>query len=105
MTESMLASFRSPAGQRLVFLSPPRPLRWADARLPSRASSRTCQALARPGFSASTDRRSASMRLTTFREAASQKNGLYFGTQDSREPKFCPRHFFADDTYSLEPIQ
>jgi len=73
VTESMLASFRSPAGQRLVFLSPPRPLRWADARLPSRASSRTCQALARPGFSASTDRRSASMRLTTFREAASQK--------------------------------
>jgi hypothetical protein len=33
------------------------------------------------------------------------KNGLYFGTQDSREPKFCPRHFFGDDAYSLEATE
>jgi hypothetical protein len=25
-------------------------------------------------------------------------NGTYFGTDDSREPKFCQRHFFGDVT-------
>ena len=33
------------------------------------------------------------------------KNGIYFGTPDSHEPKFCPRHFFQDDAYSLKPIE
>ena len=31
------------------------------------------------------------------------KNGIYFGTTDSVEPKFCPLHFFADDAYTIEP--
>lgn len=28
-------------------------------------------------------------------------NGLYFGTSDSREPKFCPRHYFTGTGYTL----
>jgi len=31
------------------------------------------------------------------------KNGIYFGTTDSREPTLCPLHFFADQVYALEP--
>jgi hypothetical protein len=31
-------------------------------------------------------------------------NSIYFGTPDSHEPKFCPRHFFADPCYRLEPV-
>lgn len=38
--------------------------------------------------------------------------GLYFGTDDSREPKFCPRHYFLDivsgdghSNYNLVPIR
>lgn len=31
--------------------------------------------------------------------------GLYFGTMDSREPKFCAYHFFSMDMgYKIEPI-
>lgn len=30
-------------------------------------------------------------------------NGLYFGTSDEREPKFCPRHYFEHNGYRLEP--
>ncbi len=33
------------------------------------------------------------------------ENGIYFGTIDGREPKFCPVHFFSSETgYKLEPI-
>jgi hypothetical protein len=32
------------------------------------------------------------------------KNEIYFGTPNNLEPKFCPRHFFEDDAYSIKPI-
>ena len=32
------------------------------------------------------------------------EHGYYFGTSDSREPKFCPAHFFGDLGYELEPV-
>ena len=32
------------------------------------------------------------------------RDGIYFGTSDSREPKFCPAHFFGDTAYQLAPI-
>lgn len=30
-------------------------------------------------------------------------HGIYFGTSDGREPKFCPAHFFSDLGYKIEP--
>ena len=30
-------------------------------------------------------------------------NGLYFGTSDSHEPKFCPAHYFGDLGYKIVP--
>lgn len=30
------------------------------------------------------------------------KHGIYFGTSDSREPKFCPAHYFGDLGYTIE---
>ena len=30
-------------------------------------------------------------------------HGIYFGTTDNTEPKFCPLHFFKDSAYTLEP--
>lgn len=28
-------------------------------------------------------------------------HGIYFGTDDEREPKFCPRHYFEENGYKL----
>ena len=30
--------------------------------------------------------------------------GIYFGTQDSREPQFCPMHYFTGGGYVIKPI-
>jgi hypothetical protein len=31
-------------------------------------------------------------------------HNLYFGTSDSREPKFCPAHYFSDLGYTIEQL-
>ena len=33
------------------------------------------------------------------------EHGLYFGTSDEREPKFCPFHYFQNTGYTIEPIK
>lgn len=32
-------------------------------------------------------------------------HGIYFGTSDSREPKFCPLHYFGETGYVLEVVE
>lgn len=31
--------------------------------------------------------------------------GFYFGTSDSREPKFCPAHYFTGNGYVIKEIK